>query len=52
VELDDDGRPREHDKLAAVTLLIKYLGGLPDERPVGVHNIRSTSSPTRSASPR
>jgi hypothetical protein len=41
VELDDDGRPRRiksHDKLAALTVLIKHLGGLPDERPVGVHN--------------
>jgi hypothetical protein len=41
VELDDDGRPRRiklHDKLAALTVLIKHLGGLPDERPIGVHN--------------
>jgi len=41
VELDDVGRPRRiklHDKLAALTVLIEHLGGLPDERPVGVHN--------------
>jgi hypothetical protein len=41
VELDDDGRPKPiklHDKLAALTVLIKHLGDLPDKRPVGVHN--------------
>lgn len=27
-----------HDKLSALTVLIKHLGGLPDERPVGVRN--------------
>jgi hypothetical protein len=31
-------RIKLRDKLAALTALIKHLGGLPDERPVGVHN--------------
>jgi hypothetical protein len=47
-----DGRPRRiklHDKLAALTILIKHLGGLPDERPVRVPTRRSTSSPTSGA---
>jgi hypothetical protein len=33
-----------HDKLAALTVLIKHLGGLPDERPSRSIR-RSTSSP-------
>ena len=35
VEFGKDGRPKRirlHDKLAALTVLLKHLGGLPDER--------------------
>jgi hypothetical protein len=40
-EFGVDGRPRRiklHDKLGALTVLLKHLGGLPDERHVEVNS--------------
>jgi hypothetical protein len=48
----DECRPRRiklHDKLAALTVLIKHLGGSPTSGPSGSRTRRSTSSPTSSA---